>query len=237
MNTNDIYENTIFNPLFYGSSTFKKNTYGNINNNVEDDIVFFELKTYFDNNIEINGDIKFNKNSKLIFNNNDNNNFDLIKILDILKINDLENNLSKLITNHEQTKIDTNNNINSIVNNLSNLKTQFDVFSKNIEHDIQTLKYKKSNLLELNNNIILNNLDYDIYIVNNSLEITLPLITNDIVGKKIIFVNNTNKTSKIHSNIKNTINQTNQTNQNIYLLRNLNSINIIAINLNMWLFF
>ncbi len=52
--------------------------------------------------------------------------------------------------------------------------------------------------------------------------------------QKITFINIYDKTSKIIVNTQNIITQSNK---NIFLLRNLNSINVIALDDKTWLFF
>lgn len=254
-------ENTIFNPMFYGTSHFEKNTYGNIDDVGENDCVNFNIETKFNSELYVNNNINFDSKSKLI-NVNTLNSMETNKLFDVLKIDEINNDLKNITTDYFQYKTNNEKNINNlqndllnlidkyeqhntiittnintigeIENNLNILMSDYDNFKSEITKDIKIIKSKCLNFMEINKNILLDKFEYDIYIIYNGVNITLPLINDEIIGRKIKIVNTCDNTSKIIINNKNNINQSEK---HIYMLRNLNSINIMAINMTTWLFF
>lgn len=236
-------ENIIFNPLIYGKVTFEKNVYGNIgNDNLNyDDNVDFNIDAIFNQNIYINDKSKIkirDDNNSTIHEFNSMDLFNVTKVQSLTTgLNDLTTNLTTGLNNLTTDLNDLTTGLNDLTNGLNDLTTDYTKYKNINDEAIKEIKNKCLNFVELNNDINIEKLEKDIYLILNKNTITLPSITNSIIGKKATFINCSNNDSKILANDNNTICSPLLKNNNVFLLRKSNTINVIAINLTTWLFF
>lgn len=231
-------EHIIFNPIIYGFLRVYANDSDNDPNIIN--------KTVFETDVEIKNNLTLNVDSKIILNEN----MTLFNddLTNILKINTIESNLSDLSNNYNQHKIDTNTTLTNLSNNLdkykkdtnlslTNLSNNFEQYKALTDTNFNTLKNENLKIIKIGANIELTEIAYDIYIIENKIDITLPVITEELIGKKIMIINKINKSIKINTMNKNKINYISKTDANEYLLRNYNSISIICIDINTWIIY
>lgn len=136
----------------------------------------------------------------------------------VLKIKDLSENV-------EEYKKNNNLKIDNLSDNLEKYKTKTDFEINNLKNG-----YKK--IININENIELTDVVYDIFIITNGYDFKLPIIKNEMIGKTFTIVNIDNNTSKIIAGSNNIFENSKK---NLFLLRNYKSINIVCINLTSWL--
>lgn len=231
MQINEPVENIIFNPIIYGLFRVKPNNYGN-----SSDIINNCDCSIFDTSIKINDSLYLKSDCKIKFDNDENTFLQNKDLLNIPKISTMETKLYNLTTNFDNFQIQTNNTINTTQSELSNLTTNFNNFKTQTNDSISLLEKNCLKMKKLDNNIVFDKFDYNLYIIEKKITITLPIIYDEIIGYNLIFVNTINDTIQIDTNKKNNIINMNHINDD-YLLRNNKSINIIAIDLNSWLIY
>lgn len=196
-----------------------------------------DISSLFDNITNITKNLEEFKTNK---NNDINSLFDNImnitKNLEEFKIeiNKLSDNITNVSSNLEQFKTDKNNEINSLFANIAMVAKNLEQFKTNTDDSIEQIKEKQIKYTKLNKDTNLTELNNELYMIENNINITLPIINDKMLGKKITFVNVSDSTSKILTS-KNNIFDGNK--KNVCMLRNFNTINIIAITTSSWLIF
>ncbi len=149
-------------------------------------------------------------------------------INDELSINTIK--INEQIQKQDEFENTTINAINTITTNINTINSNVD----SINDDLQALKFKTISILNTNTTFSSNTMTSNIYLIKKKIKITLPLITESMVGKEYIFKNIVNDTSSITAQTPNNINN-NENSEKNFNLRNNAIIRLIAIDNQNWL--
>jgi len=257
-NSNEATESIIFNPIIYGNVRIRNNIYGDVESahNIN--------RIHIQPQIEISNNTKFTNNEDKIYvgENDYIFNKDLLKIsnIDLIdnKINTFNSNFNNQIkdftTNLDNFKVQTDDklsNLNSNFNNqikdlttnldenLNGFKVQtdnkFDILEKNLTTLFENIEENKKTVIErLEEDIILDNIDSDLYLILNKIEIELPEINEKTISSKFIITNTINKSSGIYCHKNNNIINLGKILKKIDL-RNCSTLTFYCVDKNNWL--
>ena len=224
-NFNEAVESIIFNPIIYGNIRIRNNIYGDVESAHNTNVLNIQTE------IEISNNTKFTNNDDKIYIGE--NNYILNKdLLKIHKIDLIDDKIDNINTNF-------NNQITELIKNLDGYKIQTDNKMVDVEKNITKLfqnleESKKTIIKRLSNNILMENIEADLYLVDNRIEIELPEINENILFKKFKITNTINKSSGIYCNKSNNIINLSKTHKKIELINGL-TLTFYCIDKNNWL--